>query len=395
MFSQRHSCDRCRQQKVRCLKNQESSSTEGGGNDHLAPCERCTKADVRCIYSLRQRNRRPSQYVRKDANTTSRMENLQYDHDLDNVLSSSDARNSNPTDVTVPMFDFSETNISNLDDGGQYDWNNFSFPSGPLHPSAPGDDTTFSGDFDVYAQVNPEDSKVSTRTEDPIDAITRQLTTLSEQTIQATRQLVCAGGDVTLTVNSPVINEAFAGANTLVRIINSLPFAGAACPTLQGCSFVSDDNDSQSTINCGLVFLVLASHQHMLALFRAICHSIQHSLESMALGYEQQQQALHGDGASSAQFVMVLQLVVHLLNRVNRSLRIGNRSEEADGYDNGRAFFLSQRISSGLDDNKDGDTSPSVVDFAGGLLRSLPDEHVRVRQVIQGLQRRMEELLLD
>jgi hypothetical protein len=63
MFPQRHSCDRCRQQKVRCLKNWElpgvsggghgggGGGGSGGGNERLSPCERCAKADVPCVYS--------------------------------------------------------------------------------------------------------------------------------------------------------------------------------------------------------------------------------------------------------------------------------------------------------------------------------------------------------
>lgn len=51
MYRQRYSCDRCRQQKVRCLKNWESSAAVGAYGDHVTPCERCTKADVACVYS--------------------------------------------------------------------------------------------------------------------------------------------------------------------------------------------------------------------------------------------------------------------------------------------------------------------------------------------------------
>ncbi|KAL7945267.1 hypothetical protein V8C42DRAFT_322651 [Trichoderma barbatum] len=53
-MSHRQSCDRCRQQKVRCLRN----NGQRGQTNPLSPyrtsfsqCERCIKAGTDCIYS--------------------------------------------------------------------------------------------------------------------------------------------------------------------------------------------------------------------------------------------------------------------------------------------------------------------------------------------------------
>jgi hypothetical protein len=54
IMSQRQSCDRCRQQKVRCLR----VNGQRGHNTPASPyrtsfsqCERCTKAGADCVYS--------------------------------------------------------------------------------------------------------------------------------------------------------------------------------------------------------------------------------------------------------------------------------------------------------------------------------------------------------
>lgn len=54
-MSHRQSCDRCRQQKVRCRRDEAAqrgkSNTSSTGQTSLLPCERCTKAAVDCVYS--------------------------------------------------------------------------------------------------------------------------------------------------------------------------------------------------------------------------------------------------------------------------------------------------------------------------------------------------------
>lgn len=51
-MSYRQSCDRCRQQKVRCLREEpQAVDNDAPSGQHLPPCDRCTKAGVACVYS--------------------------------------------------------------------------------------------------------------------------------------------------------------------------------------------------------------------------------------------------------------------------------------------------------------------------------------------------------
>ncbi len=347
--------------------------------------------------AVRQKNRGASHHLRRDANATSPMRSMQSSQDLAGVLSRSDVSGSVLSDMTFPLLDIAETTMPGFDDGDRYGWNNNpSLSSIPMALPVPSGHATCSGDGDVGIQEGLGDSPALSRdeSEGTVDALTGQVMALSTRATRATRQLDRAGSSTPLTVNSPVVNEAFEAANALVRIINSIPLANSTSASSQ--PLPRDENEPQPTTDYGLVFLALASHQHVLALFRAISDSIQRSLGSMAPGSEQQQQALHGDGASSAQFVMVLQLVMHLINRVGRSLRMGSRNAAgsgADGQVTGIALLHPHELTFGLEGGEESGGSQCVVDLAQDMLRTLPDEHVNLRQVIQRLQTRMEERL--
>lgn len=145
---------------------------------------------------------------------------------------------------------------------------------------------------------------------------------LSNRAVGAARELECAVITTPLTVKSPVVNEAFEAANALVRIINSIPLADSTYGSSQPLS-----PKRQVPAEYSLIFQALSAHQHVLSLFRAVFDSIKRSLGSILQETEpQQQKSLHGDGSSSAQFIMVLQLIMYVVNRIGRSLRSGNRS---------------------------------------------------------------------
>lgn len=316
---------------------------------------------------MRQKNRRASHHLRRgDANATSPRRSTQFSQDLAGVLSRSD----DLSDLTIPLL---ETTIPGFDDGDPYGWNNNS-------------SFTCSGDCDDRAQEGLDASPALSRDEGKgtVDVLTGQLMALSTRATRTTRELHRASSTTPLTVNSPVVNETFEAANALVRIVHSIPLEN--CTSASSQPLPRDENGRQPTTDYGLVFLALASHQHVLSLFRAVCDSIQRSLGSMAPGSEQQQQALHGDEASSAQFVMVLQLVMHMINRVGRSLRMGSRN--AAGSVTGTH---SHELTLGLEGGEESGGSQCVVDLAQDMLRTLPDEHIKLRQVIQGLQTCMEE----
>jgi hypothetical protein len=325
------------------------------------------------------------------------MRSMQFSQDLAGALSRSDVSGSDLGDLTIPLLDIAETTMPGFDDGDPYGWNNNpGFPPIPVALPVPSGDATCNGDCDFGTQESLGDSPALSQDEGKgtVDALTEQLMALSTRATRATRQLDRAASSMPLTVNSPVVNEAFEAANTLVRIINSIPLANSISASSQ--PLPRDEDEPQPTTDYGLVFLALASHQHVLALFRAICDSIQRSLGSMAPGSEQQQQALHGDGASSAQFVMVLQLVMHLINRVGRSLRMRIRNAAGSGADGqvaSIAFLRPHELTLGIEGGEESGGSQCVVDLAQHVLRTLPDEHIKLRQVIQGLQTRMEERL--
>lgn len=169
-------------------------------------------------------------------------------------------------------------------------------------------------------------------------------------------------------MNSPLVNEFFEAANALVRIIDGIMLENSTSAASK--YLPHDKNEPQPATDYDLVFLVLTAHQHVLALFRAICDSIQRSLGLMAVGSDQQQQALH-DGASSTQFIMILQLIIHLTKRLGRSLRIesGNTvNQSADGQATGIALFPPHELTPELQDGEEDSDSPSVVDLAQDML---------------------------
>lgn len=324
------------------------------------------------------------------------LRSMHFSQDLAGVLSRNDVSGSDFGGMTIPLLDIAETIMPGSDDGDPYGWNNnLNISSIPGALPTPSTDARYNGDCDVGTQESSGNSPALSQDEgkSTVDALTGQLLALSDQAMRVTRQLNRAGSCKPLTVTSPVVNEAFEAANALVRIINSIPLVYSTSASSQ--PLLRIDGEPQPIADYGLVFLALASHQHILGLFKAICDSIQRSLGSMAPGSEQQQQALHGDGASSAQFVMVLQLVMHLINRVGRSLRMGNRKATGSGADGQvtgiplHPWVLTFRV----EGEEESGGSQCVVDLAQNKLLTLPDEHVKLRQVIEGLQTCMEEKL--
>lgn len=253
-----------------------------------------------------------------------------------------------------------DTTMTCIDDGDGYSWNH--------NPDLTCDKVNGDG-FHEGSETSP----IIPRDEGK-ETLTGQLMKLSNRAIGATQEIECAVVTTPLTVNSPVVNEAFEAANALVRIINSIPLADG---TLGSSEILS--RERQLPTEYSLIFLALASHQHVLALFRAICDSIKRSLGSMIRETESQQQTLHGDGSSSAQFIMVLQLVMHLLNRIGRSLRMRSRRDS-----DSMLTFEHQ-------EGEEHSSLTGIVESAHLMLRTLPDEHVKLSEVIQELQVCIEE----
>jgi hypothetical protein len=276
------------------------------------------------------------------------------------VLSGSDVAY-DLNDLMMPSLD---TTMGCMDDGDPHSWIN--------NP-----DLTYNAESYNRTQEVPGTNPTLSRDEGK-ETLTGQLMKLSNRAMGATRELECAVITTSLTVNSPVVNEAFEAANALVHIINSIPPVN--CPYGSSQPLSRDGNERQLPTEYSTIFLALASYQHVLALFHAVCDFIKRSLGCIAQGTELQQQTLHGAGSSSAQFIMVLQLIMHLLNRIGRSLRMGNR-ENTNPHD----------LRFGPGGGGEGDNLESIVGSAQVMLKTLPDEHVKLSEVIQELQACIEE----
>jgi hypothetical protein len=244
-----------------------------------------------------------------------------------------------------------------------------------------------------------DDNKLNDATEDLALALSAQLVALSQRATRAVRRLVRPGG-APLTVSSPEINAVLEDTNTLIRAINNI----TAPHRERGDNDMTSNGDATTT-NSALPFLALTCHQHLVALFHAICDAIYRCQKEQKEHYQQhQQQHQHQSqtqrsrqnsdiGPSSiAQFVMVLQLLMHLINRIDRSLfqnhpsmRHGSRPSTGNiSPVTSSDLILSQTAAEG--------SSPhgGLLDLVQNIVRTIPDEHEKLRQVIQKLQTEIE-----
>ncbi|KAJ4293291.1 hypothetical protein N0V90_008573 [Kalmusia sp. IMI 367209] len=228
---------------------------------------------------------------------------------------------------------------------------------------------------------------------DPTNALSSQLTSLSQRAARATRNIV-RPGRAPLTVSSPEVNEALEDTNTLIRIMNDI--------TTSDREVVSLDS---TTTDCGLAFSALASHQHLVALFRAICDAIHGTLQSKK---EQQQlsnrQQSDMGPSSVAQFVMVLQLLMHLINRMDRSLFQNTSSTwqssrpSTSSQNSGHTtpvtptMFNNHATDATQSDAASGGSSPGggLLFLVQDIVGTIPNEHEKLRQMILKLQTEME-----
>jgi hypothetical protein len=215
--------------------------------------------------------------------------------------------------------------------------------------------------------------------EDPVSTLNHQLTRLNARIMHAIRCIALPGSSPP-TVNSPLVNEAFEATSALIRIISSIPDLHKLNTT--GDMVHVSTTAGPSPMASGLVFQVLASHQHLLGLFKAICDSVDRCVEAMIVENKQHQRGLHGEGPSSAQSVMVLQLLMHLISRMDQSLFITPASLENDTQE-----LTTYQARTELAETK---VSQSIPVIAQVLASTLPEEHVKLKRVIQMLLTRIE-----
>ncbi|KAF1958924.1 hypothetical protein CC80DRAFT_591806 [Byssothecium circinans] len=347
----RHSCDRCRQQKVRCLRDELHSSAQP-----LSSCQRCVNASVACVYSLRRRPR-----ISTEGNaSTSEDSNM-------GGLKPGPAGGFFQDETLSPHFGNLDDCFPSLGDGSDLGFNSWDTnlhiftQTSPLALAEPMADIT----MDRELGVNSSDDEG-----DHIDSLFSQLTALSQRAIRASRALVQQ--TTPLAVSSPPVNQALEDTNTFIRIVNKLT-AGLES---DGPHLVVDD---------GLIFLALASHHRLLSFFKAICDSIHLYLETTLSKNEQPRSDLRGD----AQLVMILQLLMHLINRIDQNLFQNKLGTESGGLITPITPTSHMPLPLQVEDGRS--SYPRGLDvLAEGIFRTIPNRHVELRHVIQELQMRIE-----
>lgn len=227
------------------------------------------------------------------------------------------------------------------------------------------------------------------------NSLSCQLISLNKTTTEAMQSLA-RQARAPLIVSSHEVNAALDGTNTLIRIINTM-----TTMTLR-------DRMNPIFTDCGLKLLALASYQQLTALFQAICHAIRRCLHSRkerqqephsSQQYRDLEQSSNAQFAQ-AQFVMVLQLLMHLVNRMNRSL-FPNNLATWDASDSRCTATISTPSADHYDDDIDpvlseavaGSLSPHVgfLVIVEDAVRKIPNEHDKLRQTIQKLQTEIEQ----
>ncbi|KAH9218328.1 hypothetical protein DL95DRAFT_385753 [Leptodontidium sp. 2 PMI_412] len=394
-MSHRQSCNRCRQQKVRCLRDEAprgESNPSSSGRPSLSRCERCTKAGVECVYSLtptitkqRSTRRHVPTPVRRDIDPEPKPRNLNLNSTLwfeqglaETLYPSGPTLGANYTDLVGQFPGLDETGTL----AGFPGWDEP--PAGAAAPISTAPSTTNTTDdhedSDNCEDVDVDDDK------DPTDALSSQLSSLGRRATRAMRRLV-RPGRAPLTVSSPEVSEALEDTNTLIRIINNITAANRDDITL----------DLTTTTDYGVAFSALACHQHLVALFRAICNAIHRCLQTKR---DRGQQHSEVGPSAVAQFVMVLQLLLHLINRMDRSL-FQNDSSLLHGTGLSTSGDIAPVTVNGNQHTIDfiqsevaaGGTSPprGLLVLVQDIVGTIPNDHEKLRQVIQQLQSEIEQ----
>jgi hypothetical protein len=241
--------------------------------------------------------------------------------------------------------------------------------------------------------------------EDTTSFLFSQLTAVSQRAMRTARRLARSGtgaGTTTLMVSSPEVNEALEDTNTLISAVNDIMTAAAT----------AGRDDSMTTTHCaGLAFSALACHQNLMTLFRAICDAIQGRLQAKKEEREQKQQHAARDNSgvgplNVAQFVMVLQLLMHLISRMGRFLVISNTTTEQESQFIAPAAWLdcstmatddypidivpSQSTASSATPAHHSTRRSGLLEHVQEIVGNIPSERERLRLIIQELQAEMD-----
>ncbi|KAL4860596.1 hypothetical protein BDV12DRAFT_204880 [Aspergillus spectabilis] len=252
---------------------------------------------------------------------------------------------------------------------------------------------------------NDDDDDDDDNDKDTSTALFSQLISLSQRAKQAIRRLV-RPGLTPLTVSSPEVNEALESTNALIRIMNNITAPISDCDSDE-LNITTIGINSTNTDH-GLAFLALACHQNLVALFRAICDAVHGWLQYREEEHRNCQYSSSEIGLSCvAQFIMVLQLLNHLINRMDRSLVASQNQNQNQnqnkpssmwhGAGNGHISSSASHhhydpLTSETATNGSSPPPGGLLVLVKGIVGTIPNEHEKLIQVMQKLQMELEHL---
>ncbi|KAL4995409.1 hypothetical protein BDV10DRAFT_134039 [Aspergillus recurvatus] len=268
--SLRRSCDRCHEQKVRCIRS--SADLE----EATAPCMRCRKAGAVCLYSPQLRAGRPPACKRARQTTTVPDSHLP-------------ASSSQPDDDPFSPSAF----FTGLD-------SELAFEENPIPLLAPAQSQS-QEDAREHQSAGPAPT-TTTSSIDPVDSELKELGELARRIYRSAHAFSSdiLPGAHPLSISSPAIHELSDAAFALIRRIARLcPALSSSCmpgwppgaplsPSWEdsqiswlACSHPPNDDPSSrlpSSLDTGLVLMVLACHQRLMSAFENVTLSVTHHL---------------------------------------------------------------------------------------------------------------------
>ncbi|KAJ3496497.1 hypothetical protein NLG97_g2621 [Lecanicillium saksenae] len=235
-----------------------------------------------------------------------------------------------------------------------------------------------------------DEGGVNASADNSLQALQQQVIELNTEIVSATNHQL-QPDSTPPSISSFSVNGAVEGTRGLLRITNSSLLTVSSVTRHDGPQDAAGIIDRGIMDMGGLTMMIFSCHQHLLSLFSVLCCSIEQTLESMAIedrnlhsnrGYVLQAGAI----PSVAQFTMVLQLLVHLVNRLDRVFVATRLSCQSVSVSSLEPTLADQQV------GPSARISADITSAAQIILQTIPDIHVRIRQTILQLQDRLEKL---
>lgn len=230
------------------------------------------------------------------------------------------------------------------------------------------------------SNVRQEDNEIDTSmsTTALLQTLQQQIMMLNSDILSVKHQLLSDRSPAS--VSSLCVSKALEGTKTWLRIVQGMlsittPVEphGAPKEAAVGVNCASADLGA-------MTMMILAGHQNLLSLFGAICGSIEQNLRTMTDRRDSHSSKIllqHEALPSAAQFTMVLQLLLHLVNRVDRVL-LSTR----DASDGGMEPLHEPHKRSSM----------GILSLTQSLIQTMPYAHASLQKTILALQARVEAL---